>query len=285
MGVLLSKDETVITPVVRDDNFKIKPLLLLKREALYQLNFASPVAEESAFEVLVDDVSEETPRPRRLRQVGKAPGEEELESWAQDSEFISNLACIKRSHPFEIFVTYRFFDSFRQAVANKNLWNEYRMQVKRMLVNQQSEYGGRLPDSAARASSMSARGRSSSRADTLYLNLGVSSDGLYKNLLKQSKKAPDSGKKLQPDVKFGKRGPGTPEAKTQGSAGEGGRSLFGAALSELNKARAAVAEKQVVGKKHLSVIQEQMKPLIERNIIAATWVDDMGWPQREMQDR
>ena len=68
MGVLLSKDDTVITPVVRDDNFKIKPLLLLKREALYQLNLQSPLAEESGSEVLVEDVSEETPKPKWLRQ-------------------------------------------------------------------------------------------------------------------------------------------------------------------------------------------------------------------------
>ena len=68
MGVLLSKDDTVITPVVRDDNFKIKPLLLLKQEALHQLNFQSPLAGESASEVLVEDVSEETPKPRWHRQ-------------------------------------------------------------------------------------------------------------------------------------------------------------------------------------------------------------------------
>ena len=128
---------------------------------------------------------------------------------------------------------------------------------------------------------MPARGRTSQRAETLYLNLGVSSDGLAR----QKKKMLDSGKKLQPDVKFGKRGPTTPEAKTQMSTGERRRSLFGAALSELNKATTAAAEKQVVGKKHLSVIQDQMRPLIERSIIAATWVDDMGRPQREMQDR
>lgn len=130
MGVLLSKDDTVITPVARDDNFKIKPLLLLKQEALYQLNFQSPVTGEAAFEVLVENVSEETPRPKQPRR------DSQESALAGDSTFLGEVACIKRSHPFAAFVTYRFFDSFRQAVANKNLWNEYRMQVKKMLANQ-----------------------------------------------------------------------------------------------------------------------------------------------------
>lgn len=111
------------------------------------------------------------------------------------------------------------------------------------------------------------------------------------NFAKQKKKMLESGKKLlvsSADVKFGRRVPTTPDATAKSSTGDKPLSLFGAALSELNKATAAVAsttEKQVPGKKHLTVIQDQMRPLIEKNIIAATWLDDMGKPQKEMQDR
>ena len=119
MGAMISAKELHINSPEEEEINQLLPLLFLKQELLYKFNMK--YKEEDLFGFLEDEVKAVNPviKNSSQNQDFSSSVKESLTSQnfkeARKKLLGSQDDCIKQ-HFYEVFITYRFFDSFRAVL-------------------------------------------------------------------------------------------------------------------------------------------------------------------------